>query len=1005
MSLPEAGEKMFRRIVVAVVVCLATLSASPVLAKRRIIDNNDTVVLRHNTHPLARSEYDTGPADLTMPMDRMILSLNISPDKQAALDQLLADQQDPASPDYHRWLTPEEFGTRFGPSDDDIAAAVDWLKSQGFTVDEIGAGRTWINFSGDVKHVNQAFHTAIHTYRVNGKLHHANNADPSIPRGLADLVAGVVSLNDFPRKSMLSSIKTIPRADTQPDYTLSGNHYMSPGDFATIYNLKQLYNANTSIDGTGTTIAIVGRCNIHLSDIETFRSKYGLPAKDPVIVVNGTDPGVYDTNEEGEAILDVEWSGAVAKNATIKFVVSKSTTTDGIDLSAQYIVNNNLAPVMSTSFGSCEASMGTTENAFYNNLWTQAAAQGITAFVSTGDSGAAGCDAADATTATHGLAVNGIASTPYNVAVGGSEFNEGTGTYWNATNAGDKSSALSYIPEVAWNESGSATYCPSDVAPCANLWATGGGVSTKYTKPSWQVSPGVPSDGKRDLPDVALTASVHDGYTVFQSDQYPTTNNSSYFGIAGGTSAASPSMAGIMALVVQKTGQRQGNANPRLYQLAAMQYGPGGTAIFHDAIAANNSVPGVTGYSTGTGYDPVTGLGSVDAAALVANWLPADLTVAASHTGTFYQGETGATYTITVTNSGSGPVNGAVIVNDSLPTGLTATAFAGSGWSCTLSPPACSRSDVLNPGLSYPPITLTVNVATTAAASIVNTAAVSGGGEQNTTNDTTSDTTGIVPASPTATSATNVTTTGFTANWNGVSGATGYRMDVATDSGFTGFVSGFNNKDVGNVTSFAVSGLTPSTVYYYRVRAYNAAGTGASSATITVPKILAVAIGAGTGTVNSSPSGIACDGSSGCSATFAPGTSVSLTATPDWKSLFGSWGGDCTGSGNPCTVAMSANRNVSVTFIPDPEAILASNPAVGYATLQDAYNAAAAGTPATILAQVHTFVETLQFDRAVSVVLDGGADPTYQTTIGVTTIAGSLTIGQGTVTVNNLVIR
>ncbi|HZI31383.1 MAG TPA: protease pro-enzyme activation domain-containing protein, partial [Candidatus Binatia bacterium] len=346
----------------------------------------------------------------------MVLLLSVRPDAQAALQQLLASQQDPKSPDYHHWLTPSEFGLRFGPTDQDIADAGNWLKKFGFTIDEIGNGRLWINFSGDVQKVERAFQTNIRNYEVDGKMHFANATDPSIPRALTGLVQGVVSLHNFP-KHPNSTVNQLPS-----DFTAgNGAHFLAPADFATIYNVNPLYNAAPAINGAGQTIAIVGRTDINLGDVQFFRSFFGLPVNDPIFVHNGADPGNLGGGEETEADLDVEWSGAIAKNATIKFVISQTAATDGVDLSAQFIVNNNLANVMSTSFGLCEASLGATGNNFWNTLWAQAAAQGITAFVSSGDSGAAGCDPSGAVAGT-GLGVNGLSSTPNNISVGGTEF-------------------------------------------------------------------------------------------------------------------------------------------------------------------------------------------------------------------------------------------------------------------------------------------------------------------------------------------------------------------------------------------------------------------------------------------------------------------------------------------------------------------------------------------------------------------------------------------------------
>ncbi len=559
-------------------------AVSPSLAlSPRVIDNNDTVILHGNVHPFASPEFDRGPTDQSLQMERMVLTLRLSDAQKVGLDGLLTELHNPASPNFHHWLTPEEFGSQFGPAHDDIDAITGWLVSCGFVVDEIAKGGLWINFSGSVATVESAFHTQIHDYYVNGRFYHANDRDPSIPQGLSDLVAGVVSLHNFPLKMMHTGARPV-----QPDYTTGGVNYLSPGDFAIIYDVNALYSAG--INGNGQKIAIVGRTHpsTAISDWATFRSYMGLPANPPTIIVNGPDPGDLEGNEDTEADLDVEWSGAVAPNASILFVTSKSTeSTDGVTLSAQYIVDNNLAPVMSTSFSGCEQDLGTSNNSFYNNLYLQAVTQGITSFVASGDTGAAGCDGT-------ALGVNGLASTPYNVAVGGTQFNDGSdpSVYWSGNNSSTYVDVLSYIPEVAWSDSG-------------------GGASTIYAKPSWQVAPGVPTNrnsNHRWVPDVSLSASTHDSYLIVQ--------DGGLSGV-GGTSAASPSFAGIMALVLQKRGQPQGNANVQFYQIGYAQYSSGTPVVFHDITSGNNSYDGVTGYSCTTGYDPVTGLGSVDANALV----------------------------------------------------------------------------------------------------------------------------------------------------------------------------------------------------------------------------------------------------------------------------------------------------------------------------------------------------------------------------------------------------
>ncbi len=349
------------------------------------IDNHRTVTLAGNRPPQARPEFDAGPAAADFRMDRMILVLQPDAATQASLDGLVGAQHDTNSPQFQKWLDPAGFENQFGVSESDVARVVEWLTSQGFSIDEIPAGRRSIVFSGSVAQVESAFHTQIRTYRVAGELHHANATDPQIPEALAGVVAGAVSMHDFRRTAMHN------RVQAAPEYTSGGAHYLAPADFASIYDVAALYSSG--ITGSGQTLAIVGRTNINLSDVTSFRSQFGLPANNPQVIVNGTNPGIVSTDEETEADLDVEWSGAVAEMATVKFVVSASTnTTDGVDLSAQYIVSNNLAPVVSVSFGSCESQMGSAERAFYTSLWQQAAAQGITAFIASGDSGAAGCD-------------------------------------------------------------------------------------------------------------------------------------------------------------------------------------------------------------------------------------------------------------------------------------------------------------------------------------------------------------------------------------------------------------------------------------------------------------------------------------------------------------------------------------------------------------------------------------------------------------------------------------
>lgn len=606
------------------------------------------VALPYSTHPATKTASDLGRVAGSVAMDRMVLVLSGNANEEQSLQRLLDNLHTQGSPQYHQWLTPEEFRAEFGPSPEAIQKVTAWLRGQGFNIDRVARSGRWIQFSGAASQVETAFQTEIHRYHMNGITHIGNASDLSVPAELAPLVSGVLPLHNFSfKRPLLGRYYAVQRnsqgnlVPVDPAFTIANpgiSHFLSPGDYAKIYDLTSLYQGGAN--GAGQTIAIVARSKVEVTDVETFRSIFGLPANNPTIIVDGSDPGFTFSGDSVEASLDVEWAGAIAPNATIDLVVSASTlTTDGVDLSAAYIVDNNLAPIMTISFGECEAGLGTAGNAFYNSLWQQAAAQGISVFVSAGDSGAAGCDNPNFGPATGGLAVSGLASTPFNTAVGGTEFNENgnDSTFWNSTNAPGFTSAIGYIPETVWNES-----CDPTVNTCLfnefNLFAGSGGASTIYPKPAWQVTtiPGVPNDGHRDIPDVSLaSAAVHDGFLVCFAGSCQTTTDSNgqpvllNAAVVGGTSAASPSFAGIMAIIDQQTGGRQGLANYVLYPLAAAESfggcnssartnpGTASSCVFNDVTAGNNTVPGQGGFNAATGYDLATGLGSVNAANLV----------------------------------------------------------------------------------------------------------------------------------------------------------------------------------------------------------------------------------------------------------------------------------------------------------------------------------------------------------------------------------------------------
>jgi subtilase family serine protease len=585
---------------------LTLCAAGPAARIREPLDNGKTFVLGGHKSPVAAVAHDLGAAPQSLKLARMALHFERTPEQTASLKQLLVQQRDRSSNQYHRWLTPEEFAARFGVNESDLQKVRTWLEAAGFSDVQVSRTRTSISMSGGAANVAEAFGSSIHQYQHHGRQFYAAETDPVLPRGLQGVVGGIRGLNNYGVHSFLSR-----KPRPQMSIGINGNHFLAPADLATIYNLGPLYSQGT--DGTGEAIAVVGQSDIDISDIESFQSAAGLPIKDPSVVLVSEDPG-HVSGDEMEADLDLEWTGAVARGANIIYVNS----TDAL-ASAEYAIENNVAPVLSISYGLCEAGLAAADMNTYNSVFEEANALGITVVASSGDSGAAACDyIPDANgnpeaIATQGLAVNFPASSPYVTAVGGTEFDDAKGSFWNSNGQ-----ATSYIPEIAWNDT------PVEKV----LSGTGGGVSTQFVKPDWQQGAGVPADGFRDVPDIALSASpVHDPFLICSggscSDGFAPPLNKLYF--VGGTSCAAPVFAGILAILNQASGNGQGNVNAGLYTLASF-----GSGVFHDIELGDNRVPcqagspncanGALGYTTGPGYDLVTGLGSLDATQFVEQW-------------------------------------------------------------------------------------------------------------------------------------------------------------------------------------------------------------------------------------------------------------------------------------------------------------------------------------------------------------------------------------------------
>ena len=620
--------------------CWASVPASiaKLTAKIRltqVINEQRLIKLIGNRHPALDASQDLGQVADSLILQNMILVLQPSAAQQAALDSFMQAQQTPGAPEYHQWLSPSEFATHFGVAPADIAIITNYLTRHGFSVSEALPGGRHIIFSGTAAQVKQVFHTEIHHYLWHGENHVANLSEPQIPAAFSGVINGILNLHDFQSKahtptSLTYQVAALPRAGSrsqrlygdlfQPDLNITSNgvteHYLTPSDFAEIYDLNPLYAA--AINGAGVSIAVLGRSDVLLSDIAQFQAVNQPPftaTNLPVVIQANGDPG-YIGNDQTESTLDLEWAGGIAPQATVKFVTSpggpltvnhRTVQGDGITYSALYTVSNNLADVISLSYGGCEQGMGSTYLNYFGSLWQQAAAQGSSVVIASGDSGAAGCDSSSSSTAIYGLGVNGLCSSPYSTCVGGTQFKEaGNSAYWLSNNPTQTpyTTATGYIPEVVWNESGVV------------LYASGGGKSLYWQKPAWQVAPGVPADNARDVPDVALSAALHDSYQIWMTVNGVVTQE-----FIAGTSAATPAFAGILALAVQYNGGRLGNINPTLYGLAQLQ-AKGGYAYFHPTLSGNNSVPGQIGYTaTGATYNQATGLGSVDANLLIRHWL------------------------------------------------------------------------------------------------------------------------------------------------------------------------------------------------------------------------------------------------------------------------------------------------------------------------------------------------------------------------------------------------
>jgi subtilase family serine protease len=652
------------------------------------------ITLHGCVRPEANERNDRGRVSDSLVMEHMQLQLRRPYEREQALETLIEQQHTPGSPQFHHWLKPKQFGEQFGASSADTDAVTNWLTRHGFTVNQVYANQMLVDFTGTARQVRDTFHTEIHHLLVNGEQHVANLAEPQIPAALAPAIVGVVSMHDFGPHAMFRR-RAQHWMGKQFTFSQQGTTFEAvvPADLATIYNLNPLFAAGYS--GQGQTVAVIEDTNVYSTkDWTTFRSTFGLssytsgsftqvhPASDSDDN-NCTNPGDVTAND-AEAILDAEWASAAAPSAKIELASCADTnTTFGGLIALENLLNVGSAPpaIVSISYGECEVLNGTAANAAYFSAYQQAAAEGVSVFVSAGDDGAASCD--DGTTqATHGIGVSGFASTPYNVAVGGTDFGDTfartNSTYWGSTNTATFASALSYVPEIPWNDScasgllssymgfttpyGSSGFCNNTTGQTNFLTTTAGsggpsscasgspsvagvvsGTCQGNAKPSWQSGIlGNPADGVRDLPDVSLFASngvFGHFYVVCYSNTggggVACTGSPSDWTAAGGTSFAAPILAGIQALVNQHTGERWGNPNPTYYSMARAEYGSGGSA-------ACNSVNGKTASTSCVFYDITQGDIDVDCTGSDNCYVPSGTNGVLSTSGSAYYPAYGA---------------------------------------------------------------------------------------------------------------------------------------------------------------------------------------------------------------------------------------------------------------------------------------------------------------------------------------------------------------------------
>ena len=762
---PSSPHRTIRNLwaVAAFVLASAVVAAqTPAVRIQSDIDSSQLSPIPGSQNALSRVAPDLGRMPSSTAIHGITLRFNRSAAQEAALDSLIQAQQTPSSPLYHQWLTPDQFAARFGVAQADIDKVQGWLQQQGFAIDSVNRSHNAIRFSGTAGQVESAFATQMHFYQVNGQKHFAPSTALSVPSAISGVVADIHNLSDFrphpdhviPRKGFTSA--------------QSGDVFFAPPDIVTTYDIDPLYKGG--VNGAGQTIVIAGQSQVALSDIENFESASGLNKKDPnLVLVPGTGNSATSSGDESESDLDLEWSGSMAPGATLDFVYVGGSQNYSTFDAAGYAIDEGLGNIISMSYSVCELDPYVTSSYISSEeaVYKQAATQGQTVLAASGDEGSTGCYGDTNLPATYtsastpsqeNLAVNYPASSAYITAVGGteiaSEFSSGGSSisqYWNAASGSTDllSSAKSYIPEVAWNDDALAaqyngTAC-TDTSSC--LSSTGGGASTLIAQPSFQstyftaTKETNPSSAHRLVPDISFYASPEQpGYLYCTEDQtawgqgQQASCNSGFrdsatqdLTIAGGTSFGTPIFAGMVALLNQngKYTTGAGEINGTLYTLAATSATY--STAFHDVTTGNNycQVPencntqSNYGYAAGTGYDEVTGLGSVDLDKLATAWPAASASEAAligtsvsvspaNATPTVNQNDI---FTITVTDSSGNPVTTGTVTLQ-IDGGTNCGGLSGT--------PACGGTTLTNQTLSSTgQVTYTANFTTQGVHSVV----------------------------------------------------------------------------------------------------------------------------------------------------------------------------------------------------------------------------------------------------------------------------------------------